>query len=146
MHLVQLLSSLERESVIRVQMLHKLIVFHFAVICLERHGSISSSSSYWYIVEQTEFFNLSKVITIRERKPRIQISNILFKTLCRIYLMAEGLRIYRLKVKVKLATLVEGDTKAPFSIATTPRCRGGCYSFPKIAPLYPWSSPYSAEC
>ena len=31
-------------------------------------------------------------------------------------------------VKVKLATIVEGDPKAPFSIATTPRCRGGRYS------------------
>ena len=30
----------------------------------------------------------------------------------------------------KLATIVEGDPKAPFSIATTPRCRGGRYSFP----------------
>ena len=28
----------------------------------------------------------------------------------------------------KLATIVEGDPKAPFSIATTPRCRGGRYS------------------
>ena len=37
----------------------------------------------------------------------------------------------------KLATLLEGDPKAPFSIATTPRCRGGRYSFPLIAPLYP---------
>ena len=31
--------------------------------------------------------------------------------------------------KVKLATVVEGDRKAPFSIATAPRCRGGRYSF-----------------
>ena len=38
---------------------------------------------------------------------------------------------------VKLATVVEGDQKAPFSIATTPKCRGGRYSFPWIAPLYP---------
>ena len=37
----------------------------------------------------------------------------------------------------KLATLVEGDPKAPFSIATTPRCRRRCYSIPWIAPLYP---------
>ena len=35
-------------------------------------------------------------------------------------------------VKVKLATLIEGDPKAPFSIATTPRCRRGCYSFPGL--------------
>ena len=41
--------------------------------------------------------------------------------------------------KVKLATIVEGDPKAPFSIATTPRCRGGRYSIPRIAPLYPWT-------
>ena len=34
--------------------------------------------------------------------------------------------------KVKLATIVEGNPKAPFSIATTPRCRGGRYSFPGL--------------
>ena len=40
----------------------------------------------------------------------------------------------------------EGNPKAPFSIATTPRCWGGCYFFPWIAPLYPWFLPYNAEC
>ena len=39
--------------------------------------------------------------------------------------------------KVKLATVVEGDQKAPFSIATTPRCSRRRYSFPWIAPLKP---------
>ena len=29
-------------------------------------------------------------------------------------------------------TLVEDDPKALFSIATTPRCRGGCSSFPGL--------------
>ena len=48
--------------------------------------------------------------------------------------------------KVKLATVVEGDQKAPFSIATTPICSGGRYSFPWKAPLYPWYVPYIAEC
>ncbi len=38
---------------------------------------------------------------------------------------------------VKLATVVKGDPKAPFLIATTPKCRGGHYSFPWIAPHYP---------
>ena len=47
-------------------------------------------------------------------------------------------------VKVKLATLVKSDLKVPFSIATTPGCRGGHYSFPRVAPLYPWSIPYKA--
>ena len=42
----------------------------------------------------------------------------------------------------KLVTLVEGDPKTPFSIATTPRCRGGCYFIPWIVSLYPWSLPY----
>ena len=48
--------------------------------------------------------------------------------------------------KVKLATEVEGDQKAPFSLATTPRWRGRLYSFSWIAPLYPWYVPYFAEC
>ena len=48
--------------------------------------------------------------------------------------------------QVKLATVVKGDPKAPFSIATTPRCRGGRYTFPWIAPLYTWYVPYNTEC
>ena len=48
------------------------------------------------------------------------------KTIC--YLMINSKRI-------KLATSVEGDPKTPFSIATTLRCCGGRYSFPRIAPL-----------
>ena len=40
-------------------------------------------------------------------------------------------------MQVKLVTLEEGDLKAPFSIATKLRCRGGRYSIPWIAPLYP---------
>ena len=44
--------------------------------------------------------------------------------------------------KVKLATFRRGDQKAPFSIATTPKCRGGSYSLPWIDPLYPRYVPY----
>ena len=47
--------------------------------------------------------------------------------------------------KVNMATVVEGDQKAPLSIATTPRDRGGRYYFPWIASLYPWYVPYTAE-
>ena len=47
---------------------------------------------------------------------------------------------------VSCLPLVEGDMKAPFSIATIPRCWGGHYSFPWIAPLYPPYVPYIAEC
>ena len=52
----------------------------------------------------------------------------------------------RKKKNIKLVTVVESDLKAPFSIATTLRCRGGCSSFPWIAPLYTWSFLYNAEC
>ena len=41
----------------------------------------------------------------------------------------------------KLATIVEGDPKAPFSLATKAKCRGERYSFPWIDLLYPWSLP-----
>ena len=34
--------------------------------------------------------------------------------------------------------LFEGNPKAPFLIATTPRCKGGRYSIPLIATLYPY--------
>ena len=47
---------------------------------------------------------------------------------------------------VKLVTIVERNPKAPFSIATIQRYRKGCYSFPRIAPLYPWYVLYNAEC
>ena len=45
-------------------------------------------------------------------------------------------------ILIKLKTIVEYDPKAPFSIATTLRCRGGRFSFSWIAPLYPWAIPY----
>ena len=44
-----------------------------------------------------------------------------------------------------MASLVKGDPKAPFLIATRPKCRGGCHSIPWIAPLYPWSLPYNPK-
>ena len=44
---------------------------------------------------------------------------------------------YLYTYKVNLATLVRGDLKASFSIATTPKCREGSNTIPWIAPLYP---------
>ena len=43
------------------------------------------------------------------------------------------LKIIYIYIYINLVTLVEGDSKAPFSIATTPNYRGGRYSFPWIA-------------
>ena len=48
--------------------------------------------------------------------------------------------------EVKLVTVVEGNQKAAFLIATTLMCKGGHYSYPRIALLYPWYVPYIAEC
>ena len=48
--------------------------------------------------------------------------------------------------KVKLATVVEGDPKATFSVATTLSYRGGRFFFLWIAPLYLWYVLYNAEC
>ena len=58
--------------------------------------------------------------------------------------------IYYLSLWVKnhrtFDTLVEGDSKVSFSIATTSMFSGGRYSIPWIAPLYPWSLLHNAEC
>ena len=67
-------------------------------------------------------------------------TKIALDTLCHIIRVGHG------KEKVKLETVVEGDPMAPFSIATTPRCRGGRYSFPWKASLYPWSILYNTAC
>ena len=45
----------------------------------------------------------------------------------------------------KLVTLVQGVPKVTFSKVSTPRCRGKCYPFPCIAPLYPWTVSYNSE-
>ena len=46
--------------------------------------------------------------------------------------LANALTPWPMTVKVKLATIVEGDPNAPFSISTTLRYRQGCYSFPRL--------------
>ena len=45
----------------------------------------------------------------------------------------------------KSTTVVDGNPKAPFSIATTPRCSERHYSPSWIDPLYAWPIPYNAE-
>ena len=83
----------------------------------------------------SHFYSCCQFLTLFKRNVFPLIFN-------RFLVLSLGFRISQ----VKLATVVEGDQKAPFSIATTPRCRGGRYSFPWIAPLYPWYVPYIAEC
>ena len=40
---------------------------------------------------------------------------------------------------------IKGNPKVSFSLATTPRCMGGYYSFQLIAPPYLLSVPYHPE-
>ena len=62
---------------------------------------------------------------------------------CQVLIVKLNIRVS--KKYVMFATIVKGDPKAPFSIATTPKCRGGRYSIPWIAPLYPWNLLYNDE-
>ena len=60
---------------------------------------------------------------------------VVFACICTIFVLAFVL--YKSK---KLATIVEGNPKVPFSIATTPMCREGRYFFPGL--LYFTLDPY----
>ena len=68
------------------------------------------------------------------RHVSVNLKNI-FKSVLILFEFPEKHKI--MQVSKKFATIVEGDPKAPFLIATTPRSREGRYSFPRIAPLYP---------
>ena len=65
------------------------------------------------------------------KKVQTKIVGILFMCGCKCMWVCAYACMFYSKV-VKLATIVEGDPKAPFLIATTPRCRGGRYSFPGL--------------
>ena len=43
-----------------------------------------------------------------------------------------------------LPSVFDDNRKAPFSLANWLRCKGECYTFPWITPLYPWHIPYNA--
>ena len=62
--------------------------------------------------------------------------NIELNSLC-ANIFGKGINSTVLPPVVKLVTLVEGDPKAPFSIATKQKCKEGHCSIPWIAPLYP---------
>ena len=54
------------------------------------------------------------------------------KRVKQIDIFTELLKLLSKRLKVKMATVVEGNQKAPFSIDTTQRCRGGHYPFPGL--------------
>ena len=104
---------------------------------------------YWAHIKKNANYNVQKYIS-KKGKFWFHFCCIL-KTPCE-FLMQNPMYIYiyiyieRERERVKLANLIEGDSKAPFSISTTPRCRGGRHSIHWIAPPYLWSLPYNAGC
>ena len=77
------------------------------------------------IIMSIRWLDRIKIKICRQKK------SILFTQICLNIYIYIYIYIY------KLATFVESDPKAPFSIATTLRCRGGRYSSLWAVPLYP---------
>ena len=113
-----------------------------------RHTRCDEEDYYISVSSVTQY--LQKICKSSDRKLwRISYTNLSMNSFWKfltswtllVYTQLNGFKYCYLSLisKVKLATIVEGDPKVPFSIATTPRCRGGRYSFPWIALLYPWS-------
>ena len=79
-------------------------------------------SLFWYIVNFIiVYIHICICIYVGPKK----------NTKCNLYLQTLII-LSKVKKKMKLATLVEGDSKAPFLIATTPRCREGTTPFPVL--------------
>ena len=117
--------------------------------CVKNHSSI-----LWYFLRK--IFKIFKNVFVNFRKGKS-----LLKIFKNTFLMLNSLKydwkkgcaygvtvivVESVLCSIFVATVIEVDPKTLFSIATTPRCRGGRYSFPWIAPLYPWYVPYNAEC
>ena len=83
--------------------------------------------------EKVDFCNTFKVTT-----------DLCIAIICRVYW--KNKEFHNISKVSKVGNLRQGRPEGSFSIATTPRCRGGHYSFPWIVPLYLWSIPYNAEC
>ena len=92
---------------------------------------------------------ISTNISMHTKFMKIILNNILIKYAYYLYLYIDTHKSFLLFIYIhekKLATVVKGNQKSPFSIATTPMCKGGRYSFHWIAPLYPWFVTYISEC
>ena len=89
--------------------------------------------SFWIFVAVKVTFNASFINRLKfHRKPVFTHQTILFLLLTSYVSEVDDCRRER----------PEGS----LSVGTTPRCWGRHYSFPWIAPLYPWSEPYITVC
>ena len=135
--------------------LYLLIFFDwYVIICW--HRNINQKTCFSFLV--LKYFIWSMVLYFLSGVHTIFFQISLFQSifmLCREYNVLSNFSLFSddcniiiiiMINKVKLATVVEGDQKAPFSRATTPRRRERRYSFPWIDPFSPWYVPYIAEC
>ena len=89
-------------------------IFTTELQLIEISGKVDKSNTYnWFCVNISIFFN------------RRTSSDYTFFTF--FYILVLWVK-NKLMENIKLSTVVEGDPMAFFSIATTPRCRGGRYS------------------
>ena len=114
----------------------EVLIIHCSLTVSRRNGS----SCHWIKTSQAEKVGLPLCTSLRHYNFHAQVS---FATHHR---NTEHKRHHRIRWTTPIYIVVEGDPKAPFSIAYYTKCRGGRDSFPWIAPLYPWSVPYNAEC
>ena len=82
------------------------------------------------------YYEGSVILDQISTKLRVFLKKVLNTIWTRLFHFYSQWRNY--KSKVKLAILVEGDSKDPFSIATRQRGRRGGYSISWITPLYLW--------
>ena len=113
--------------------------FDIQVVVYFSFAPVISASIHRYV----KYFDIQVLMMVTETETLTSTLHHNIFTYLDYVFSATFMYIYLL---VELATVVENKPKAPFSIATTPRCRRGRYSFPGIAPLYPWCVPYNAEC
>ena len=90
--------------------------FFFFVVCVCVYVWVFSDFTYSY------FFSMGVWMCVLRFCVCVCVCVCVFVFVC-------GSVVWNISKKVNLATLLEVNTKAPFSIVTTPRCRGGCYSF-----------------
>ena len=92
------------------------------------------------------FYSISTIVGHLMPNPFYTYKKMIAKHILKMTILNKRKLVFLLSQISKLATIVEGDPKTPFSIATTPRCRRGYYTISWVASLYTCSSPYSAEC
>ncbi len=96
--------------------------------------------------KRSPFLRLTNLLPSNPNKLNIHVHRCIYicMWICIYMYMHKYIYIY-IYISCKLVDRSRGWPDGSFSIATTPRYRGGHNSFPWIAPLYPWSLPYKAK-